>query len=163
MCNVIPIFDESCRRKYNFINDCLVNFVSSIAVHRVYFGRTPSPVGCNAPLCCLCYLFLELSSTFTKSKVAASLKIIEPQLGSCVICFRLSVARQRMPDGGQLYATVRWSVIRHHTVVSYTPPYGGQLYATRRWSVIRHVEQARHKWTPETTMDEANCLISSIM
>ena len=81
MCNSIPIFDELCRRNYNFINSCLISdspLVRSVAVYGVYFGRISSPLGRSAHFCCERFnfstsYFSQLSSMFLISKVFASL------------------------------------------------------------------------------------------
>ena len=81
MCNLIPIFDELCRRDRNFINSILISdifLISSIAVYGVYFGRMSSLLGRNTNFCCkrfnssLC-CFSQRSSKFIISKVMASL------------------------------------------------------------------------------------------
>ena len=97
MCNSIPMFDELCRRNYNFINSFLISdsfLVRSIAVHGIYFGRMSSPLGRNAQFCCerfvLCIsYFPQLSSKFIIGKIMASLsddRITNAGL-VCELCF----------------------------------------------------------------------------
>ena len=97
MFNILPIFDELCRRNCNFINSCLISdsfLVRSIAVHGVYFGRMSSPLGRNAQFCCVRFNFSlcnfpQLSSKFIISKVTASLPDGRKSIAGlvCELCF----------------------------------------------------------------------------
>ena len=52
--NSPPIFDELCRRVYNFVNSCLncsSNLVRSVVMRGIAFERCGSPVGRNAAFC----------------------------------------------------------------------------------------------------------------